>query len=46
VNHTIDLAAKQGVVTRGGTPEQLAEFFVRDIATWRAVVREAGIKAE
>ncbi len=44
--HVIDLAAKQGVVTRGGTPEQLAEFFVRDIATWRAVVKEAGIKAE
>jgi tripartite-type tricarboxylate transporter receptor subunit TctC len=42
----IDRAAKQGVVTRGGTPEQLAEFLVRDIATWRAVVKEAGIKPE
>ena len=42
----IDLAAKQGVVTRGGTPEQLAQFLVRDIAMWRAVINEAGIKAE
>jgi tripartite-type tricarboxylate transporter receptor subunit TctC len=44
--HIIELAAKQGIVTRGGTPEQLAQFLVRDIATWRAVVKEAGIKAE
>jgi tripartite-type tricarboxylate transporter receptor subunit TctC len=44
--HVIDLAAKQGVVARGGPPEQLAEFLVRDIATWRTVVKEAGIKAE
>jgi tripartite-type tricarboxylate transporter receptor subunit TctC len=42
----IDRAGKQGVVTRGGTPDQLAEFLMRDIATWRAVVKEAGIKAE
>lgn len=42
----IELAASQGVVTRGGTPEQLAEFLGRDIATWRQVVKEAGIKAE
>jgi tripartite-type tricarboxylate transporter receptor subunit TctC len=44
--HVIELAAKQGIVVRGGTPEQLAEFLVRDIATWRAVVKKAGIKAE
>jgi tripartite-type tricarboxylate transporter receptor subunit TctC len=44
--HVVELAASQGVVTRGGTPEQLAEFLVRDIATWREVVKEAGIKAE
>jgi tripartite-type tricarboxylate transporter receptor subunit TctC len=42
----VELASSQGVVTRGGTPEQLAEFLVRDIATWRQVVKEAGIKAE
>jgi tripartite-type tricarboxylate transporter receptor subunit TctC len=42
----VELASGQGVVTRGGTPEQLAEFLVRDIATWRQVVKEAGIKAE
>lgn len=44
--HVVELAATQGVVTRGGTPEQLAEFLVRDIATWQQVVKEAGIKAE
>jgi len=42
----VELAANQGVVTHGGTPEQLAEFLVRDIATWQQVVKEAGIKAE
>jgi tripartite-type tricarboxylate transporter receptor subunit TctC len=40
------LAASQGIVTRGGTPEQVADFLVRDIATWRTVVKEAGITAE
>ncbi len=40
------LAASQGIVTRGGTSEQLADFLVRDIATWRAVVKGAGITAE
>jgi len=44
--HVVELAANQGVVTRGGTPEQLAEFLVRDIATWQRVVKEAGITAE
>jgi len=42
----IELAANQGIEIRGGTPEQLADFLVRDIATWSAVVNEAGIKAE
>ncbi len=44
--HVIELAAKQGIEIRGGTPDELAEFLARDIATWRAVVKEAGIKAE
>jgi tripartite-type tricarboxylate transporter receptor subunit TctC len=44
--HVIELAAKQGIQIRGGTPEQLAEFLARDIATWRIVVKEAGIKTE
>jgi tripartite-type tricarboxylate transporter receptor subunit TctC len=44
--HVIELAAKQGIEIRGGTPEQLAEFLARDIATWGKVVKEAGIKAE
>jgi len=42
----VELAALQGVVTRGGTPEQLAEFLVHDIATWQQVIKQAGIKAE
>jgi tripartite-type tricarboxylate transporter receptor subunit TctC len=42
----IEQSAKQGVVTRGGSPEQLADFLARDIATWQKVVKEAGIKAE
>jgi tripartite-type tricarboxylate transporter receptor subunit TctC len=44
--HVVELAASQGIITRGGTPEQLAEFLARDIATWRQVIKEAGIKAE
>jgi len=45
-HHIIELAAKQGIVIRGGKPEELAEFLMHDIAIWRAVVREAGIKAD
>ena len=44
--HVIELAANQGVVTRGGTPEQLAAFLARDITTWQQVIKEVGIKAE
>ena len=44
--HIVELAAKQGIVTRGGTPEQLGEFLLRDITTWQNVVKEAGIKGE
>jgi tripartite-type tricarboxylate transporter receptor subunit TctC len=42
----VDLAAKQGVVIRGGTPQKFADFLLRDLATWQKVVKEAGIKAE
>src|SRR5215467_10226103 len=44
--HVIELAARQSIEVRGGTPQQLAEFLARDIATWRIVVKEAGIKTE
>jgi tripartite-type tricarboxylate transporter receptor subunit TctC len=44
--HVIELATKQGIEIRGGTPGQLAEFLARDIGIWRKVVKEAGIKAE
>ena len=42
----VELAAKQGVVVRGGTPQQFADFLARDLATWQKVVKEAGIRAE
>ena len=42
----VELAASQGVVTRGGTPEQLGAFLTRDIALWQQVVKEAGIRPE
>jgi tripartite-type tricarboxylate transporter receptor subunit TctC len=42
----IETAAAQGIVTRGGTPEQLAAFLARDIVVWQQVVKEAGIRAE
>jgi tripartite-type tricarboxylate transporter receptor subunit TctC len=42
----IELVAKQGIGIRGGRPEELAEFLMRDIAIWRTVVKEAAIKAE
>jgi tripartite-type tricarboxylate transporter receptor subunit TctC len=42
----VEIAAKQGVVIRGGTPGQLGDFLVRDLATWQNVVKSAGIKAE
>src|SRR5215472_14069301 len=39
--HVIELAARQGIEVRGGTPQQLAEFLAQDIKTWRKVVKEA-----
>jgi tripartite-type tricarboxylate transporter receptor subunit TctC len=44
--HVVELAASQGIVARGGTPEQLAAFLARDIAVWQQVVKEAGVRAE
>jgi tripartite-type tricarboxylate transporter receptor subunit TctC len=44
--HIVELAAKQGIVIRGGTPEQLGEFLLRDITTWQNVVKEGGITSE
>ncbi len=42
----IETAAAQGIVTRGGTPEELAAFLAHDVAVWRQVVKEAGIRVE
>src|SRR5262249_24871781 len=42
----VETAATQGIVTRGGTPEQLTAFLARDIAVWQQVVKDAGIRAE
>jgi tripartite-type tricarboxylate transporter receptor subunit TctC len=42
----VALAARQGVVIRGGTPAALADFLARDLATWQKVVKDAGIKPD
>ncbi len=34
VPRIVDLAAKQGIVIHGGTPGELGDFLVRDLATW------------
>ena len=38
--------APDGAQAVGGTPEQLHQFVVSDIARWRKVVKQAGIKLE
>lgn len=35
--------AKQGIVTGGGTPDELRKFLADETAKWQAVVKEAGI---
>ena len=35
-----------GLVTGGGTPEQLGEFIRHDISQWAEVVRKGGIKID
>jgi tripartite-type tricarboxylate transporter receptor subunit TctC len=42
----VDLLAKQGLTTVGGTPDQLGRFIAADVAKWQNVVKEAGITAE
>jgi tripartite-type tricarboxylate transporter receptor subunit TctC len=37
--------ARQGLVTRGGTPEQLAELIATDQARWSKILKDAGISA-
>ena len=41
-----DSFAKQGVVLRGGSPEQFAAFLVTERGKWSRVVKESGAKAE
>lgn len=38
--------AGQGITPAGGTPEQLGERVKREVALWRRVVKDAGIKAD
>jgi len=38
--------APDGAQAVGSTPEQLHQFVVSDIARWRKVVKQAGIKLE
>jgi tripartite-type tricarboxylate transporter receptor subunit TctC len=44
--HVKESMAKQGLETEPGSPEALAERIRADIDKWRAVIRQAGIKAE
>ena len=38
--------AENGVSIVGGTPEELTDLITREIARWRKVVKETGVKAE
>jgi tripartite-type tricarboxylate transporter receptor subunit TctC len=38
--------ARQGAEQAGGTPEQLAEEIRREIAVWRDVVKQTGIRID
>jgi tripartite-type tricarboxylate transporter receptor subunit TctC len=38
--------AKQGLVSIGGTPQQLAELIAKDLPRWAKVVKDAGISLE
>jgi tripartite-type tricarboxylate transporter receptor subunit TctC len=42
----IENLAKQGLTVVGGTPEKFSQFIAADVAKWRKVVNDAGIKAE
>ena len=41
-----DLLAQQGLTTRGGSAEDLAQLIARDQVRWTKVIKEAGITAE
>jgi tripartite-type tricarboxylate transporter receptor subunit TctC len=43
---TRDTLVRQGTVIAGGAPERLSEVVARELARWRRVVSEAGIKPE
>jgi tripartite-type tricarboxylate transporter receptor subunit TctC len=42
----IERFASLGAEVRPGTSEELGKFIREDLARWRKVVREAGIKVE
>ncbi len=41
-----EILGKQGLVPRGGTPEQLARLIATDHTRWAKVIKDAGITAE
>jgi tripartite-type tricarboxylate transporter receptor subunit TctC len=43
---TRDVLARQGTVLGGGAPERLGEVVTNDLARWKRVVSEAGLKPE
>ena len=40
------LLARQGMTPVGGTPERLGEYVKEDLARWKRVVEETGLKPE
>ncbi len=41
-----DFNLKQGILPMPGTPEELGALMKKELARWKRVVAEAGIKAE
>jgi tripartite-type tricarboxylate transporter receptor subunit TctC len=42
----VDVLAKQGLITAGGTPEALEELVRTDLVKWQKIMQDAGIAAE
>lgn len=46
LQETKDAFAKEGLIVTSSSPEELHTFLVSDIARWRKIIEEAGIKRE
>jgi tripartite-type tricarboxylate transporter receptor subunit TctC len=45
VPETREKLSGHGLIPGGGTPEELGRFLSEEIARWRKLIQEAGIKA-